>query len=103
MMLARWDGARFDLEEQHRFANGPLVVGDSRHWDVHRLWREIMTGLGRCVRPADGPLLGVGVDTWGGVDFALLDRDGRLLGDPHHYRDRRTSPGPRRRRPSATS
>ena len=38
---------------------------------------------------ARGPLDGVGVDTWG-VDYALLDGGGRVLGLPFHYRDART-------------
>lgn len=36
-----------------------------------------------------GRIAGIGVDTWG-VDYALLDAGGRLLGDPYQYRDSRT-------------
>jgi rhamnulokinase len=89
VMLGRWDGARIALEERHRFANGPVAVGGHRYWDALRLWDEIKTGLARSAERADGRILGVGVDSWG-VDFALLDRDGRLVGNPYHYRDRRT-------------
>ena len=32
----------------------------------------------------------VGVDTWG-VDFALLDKKGMLIGSPYNYRDSRTN------------
>ncbi len=88
VLLARWDGARFALEELHRFANGPTAVHDRLYWDALGLWNEIQTGMARYAaqNPADAAPAGIGVDTWG-VDFGLLDRAGRLLGNPVHYRD----------------
>ena len=88
VMLARFDGERLRLEEAHRFPNGPVRVADHMHWDVLRLFDEIKTGL--CKAGQIAPLSSLGLDTWG-VDFALLDRDDQLIGNPFHYRDPHTN------------
>lgn len=86
-MAVHFDGTALKLEEIHRFANGPVQVLGTLYWDFLRLWEEIQTGIdkGNQFNPS-----GIGVDTWG-VDFALLDRQGSLLGNPVHYRDERTA------------
>jgi rhamnulokinase len=88
-MLGRFDGQTLKLEEVYRFPNIPVRVLDSLHWDPLRLFAEIKHGLELCARQTGQPLSGIGIDTWG-VDFALLGRDDELLGNPFHYRDRRT-------------
>jgi rhamnulokinase len=90
VMLGRWDGSRFELEELHRFANGPVEVLGRLHWDHLRLWTEIKAGLAAYAARHEEPLAGIGVDTWG-VDYALLDHAGNLLGNPYHYRDAGTN------------
>lgn len=82
-----FDGTAVTLREAHRFSNGPVQLPDGLHWDVLRLFDEMKAGVRRARR--DAPVASVGVDTWG-LDFALLDRDGLLLHNPYHYRDRRT-------------
>lgn len=90
VLLGKFDGERFELEELHRFPNGPVNVLGRLHWNVLGLWQEIKTGLRRYADTYPDTLLaGIGVDTWG-VDFALLDEAGSLLGPPYHYRDART-------------
>lgn len=86
VMAVSADSGRLTTREVHRFTNRTLEVDGGLHWDVRALWAEVANGInfGLQQRPAS-----VGVDTWA-VDFALLDGDGGLLGDPHHYRDRRT-------------
>lgn len=86
VMAVHYDGAGLRLEEVHRFPNVPVRVRDTLHWDILRLWRDVQDGIakGRALGPAS-----VGVDTWA-IDFGLLDAQGALLGNPVHYRDRRT-------------
>jgi sugar (pentulose or hexulose) kinase len=91
-ILGRYDGETLSLTEVHRFANGPVRLPNrdgrhSLHWDVLHLWGEIQRGIG--LAGQIGPLAGIGLDAWG-VDFGLLDRQGRLIGNPYHYRDGRT-------------
>ncbi len=93
VILGRWDGAAFGLEELHRFPNGPLEQSGHLRWDIGRLWREVKAGIARYAAADGAPLAGIGVDTWA-VDYGLLDAGGALLGDPFHYRDRRSAGAP---------
>jgi rhamnulokinase len=87
-MLGRLEDDHLGLEEVHRFPNGPVRVHGHLHWDVLRMWSEILHGL-RLAAHTAGSMTSLGVDTWG-VDFALLDAAGNLIGNPFHYRDSRT-------------
>lgn len=89
LVVGRWDGNAFFLEELHRFANAGIRAGGSIYWDVLRLWSEIKAGLAKYAARYEAAPSGISVDSWG-VDFALLDASGRLLGNPHQYRDPRT-------------
>lgn len=82
VMQVSFDGQRLHLEEKHRFSNTPVTAGGTLYWDALRLWHNISEGI----RLATPGASGVAVDTWG-VDYALLDRAGNLLGNPIHYRD----------------
>jgi rhamnulokinase len=90
VLAGDWDGTRFHVREVHRFGNEPVQEAGHLHWDAAALWAEIKNGLARCAEGAvAAEISGVGLDTWG-VDYALLSRDAELLGNPYHYRDRRT-------------
>lgn len=87
-MLGAFDGERLSIEELHRFPNDPVQVGGTLYWDILRLYYNMRQGLSVAAKAGYAPA-SVGIDTWG-VDFGLLDRNGRLLGNPVHYRDART-------------
>lgn len=87
-LIGAFDGARLGLDVVHRFPNGGVPTLGRLHWDVLRLYGEMLIGL-RKAGAEHGALASVGVDTWG-VDFALLGRDGSMLGNPRHYRDPHT-------------
>ena len=88
-VVGRFDGRLISLQEIHRFPNQGVQVFEHFHWDVLRLYSEMMGGLRQCVQSCGPDLMGIGIDTWG-VDFALLDKKDQLLGNPTCYRDPRT-------------
>jgi rhamnulokinase len=84
-----FDGRSVQLEELHRFPNGPVEIAGSWRWDVLCLWAAIRTGLSAAARFGNA-IASVGVDSWG-VDYVLLSKSGEVVGQPFHYRDRRTT------------
>ena len=85
VVTGRLTGGRVELKDVHRFPNRPVRLPDGLRWNLLHIFTELLEGLHRA-----GPLAGVGIDTWG-VDYALLDSRGRMLGLPFHYRDERTA------------
>jgi rhamnulokinase len=90
VMVGRVSPGSLVLAPAHRFANDPVRVGGTLHWDVLALYRGVLEGL-----RAAGPVTSVGIDSWA-VDYGLLDASGALLGNPVHYRDARTDGVPER-------
>jgi sugar (pentulose or hexulose) kinase len=91
-ILGRFDGSKLMLEEINRFENHYVRVHDGYYWDVLRLYSCILEGLTRYAKDHAEPLSGIGIDTWG-VDFGLIDKQGRLVGNPRAYRDPRGARG----------
>ncbi len=95
VMVGQWDGNRFSLEELHRFPNRGVSLHTGLYWDVLGIWSHLQEGMLKYhARFNDAPA-GIGIDAWG-VDFGLLDKRGRLIGNPVHYRDGRTCGVPER-------
>lgn len=88
-ILGQFNGEKIELSEVHRFPNDPVMVNGNFYWDVLRLYHEMKQAMIICRKNGHAGLAGIGIDTWG-VDFGLLDANGDLLGNPFHYRDKRT-------------
>jgi rhamnulokinase len=89
VIAGAFDGRRLELEELHRFENGPVSMGGQLVWDLPRLWQEVTTGLRASAARHGRGVASIGVDSWG-VDFSFLGADGSLLANPVCYRDART-------------
>ncbi|WP_327003736.1 FGGY-family carbohydrate kinase [Dactylosporangium sp. NBC_01737] len=81
---------RLTVTEAHRFVNRPVALPEGLHWDALALFADLSEGIAAAVAGGGEPVAGIGIDAWGN-DFGLLDRTGCLIGNPFHYRDRRTS------------
>lgn len=89
VMVGALDGDALALEEMHRFKTANYERGGGIFWNLGEITGGIKEGLRRVFAKFD-EIASIGADTWG-VDYALLGADGRLLGDPHHYRDPRNN------------
>lgn len=81
---ATFDGKEIKYEEIHRFKNIPKTVDGHVCHDVEMIIGEVKSAIEKA-----GEIDSLAFDTWG-VDYALLDKEGKILHEPYHYRDERT-------------
>lgn len=85
IMAARlWDGVRLETQETHRFEHSASLRDGRLSWDWQLIQTEIRRGLAK-LTPTDS----LSCCSWA-QDFGLLDINGKLLGAPVSYLDRRT-------------
>lgn len=73
-----------------RFDNTPVRNREGLYWDILALYRGATAGLAQAFRDEPG-ISSIGVDSWA-VDYGLF-AGGKLLSNPHHYRDERNGSG----------
>lgn len=78
------------LDEIHRFPNRQINLGGRVYWDFLALFEELKNGLKKAFKKYGTHIRSIGIDTWG-VDFGLIDENGRLISNPVCYRDTRTA------------
>ena len=82
---ASFDGERLEYNEIHRFENIPLEEDGSVKHNSEMILCEIKKAISKA-----GKVDSLAFDTWG-VDYALFDKEGKMLSSPYHYRDERTN------------
>ena len=87
-ILGSVENGKIVLEEVYRFPNGNIEKDGRLCWDHEGLFESIVAGMAHCAEIGKIPSY-MGIDTWG-VDFVLLDKNDRVLGDAVGYRDART-------------
>lgn len=82
---AVYDGESISYEEIHRFDNIPIEENGSIFHNVDMIMSEVNIAIDKA-----GKVDTLAFDTWG-VDYGLLDKNGKLINMPYHYRDSRTN------------
>jgi rhamnulokinase len=92
VFLAGISAEEFLLEEVRRFHYPPSRSDGHLRWNLPHILSEIKVGLGQAgelARKIRRPIRSIGIDSWG-VDYGLIDAEGKLIENPVCYRDDRT-------------
>ena len=84
-ILGQLENGKLTMKELHRFENNYVVKDGVFYWDLPYLFENLKQGFKAFKAENVGELDCFGIDTWG-VDYGLLDADGKVLGLPRAYR-----------------
>ena len=76
-IVGSFDGQKLSIQEIHRFSNDPVITNGRMYWDILRIFHEIKQSIAKTLLDGNA-IRSIGIDTWG-VDYALLDENGKML------------------------
>ena len=85
VLLGKYDGQVITTEVIDQVQNDMIRVGDYFYWDILRIYEGFISSLKKIARKVDR-IDSIGICTWG-VDFALFDKTGNMIGNPLSYRN----------------
>ncbi|MEN8201156.1 MAG: rhamnulokinase family protein [Bacteroidota bacterium] len=89
VMLGEIRDELISFREVHRISNEIVVKNGHERWDMEHIVKEIKKGISNAIEVSERTPQSIGADAWG-VDYVLLDEDGKLADIPVAYRDKRT-------------
>ncbi|MHB1346844.1 MAG: rhamnulokinase [Candidatus Humimicrobiaceae bacterium] len=84
-LIAAYNGKNFELRKIYDFENIPVSAGNTLYWDILKLFLEIKNGL-KLAFSKYPKIESFAINSWG-VDFGFIDKNGKLISNPIHYRD----------------
>jgi len=88
VIVGSLEGGKLQLNEVHRFSNGPARIMGTYRWDTLRIFEELKIGL-RKLAERGITARSLSVDSWG-VDYVHTRASEPQLAIPYNYRDART-------------
>lgn len=85
VLLGIYDGQTIKTEVIDQIQNDMIRIGDYFYWDMLKIFEGFKVSLRKAVRAVDR-IDSIGICTWG-VDFAMFDKSGNMLGSPLSYRN----------------
>lgn len=79
----------FNAVELGRYAHEPTKIGGKYRFDTETLFKYVINIIDKAID--DNEIEAIGICSWG-VDYGLIDSDGKIVDLPISYRDDRTKP-----------
>ena len=86
-ILGHYENGSLVLDEIHRFKTGMIDSPQGLVWDIDGIFKEIVFGIKKAVS-LNKDIESLSIDAWG-VDYVLLDKDGKEIRPFYTYRNSR--------------
>jgi len=85
ILLGKYDGQTITTEVIDQIQNEMIRIGDYFYWDILKIFEGFQSSLKKIARKVD-KIDSIGICTWG-IDFAMFDKSGNMIGNPLSYRN----------------